>query len=260
MKNYRTAVGYGILMILLGMLPMTGSVAVHCIAPSMESYFLPVLYLIGGLICVLVSMKLLKIDTGSCFRKPQPMTFALIIISGIAWSLADVFLANRMTFEKNDFIPTFKEIYGMAATAFISPVAEELIFRLCVMTILLIAAGKSVIKKVLAVVISCLPWIGIHFPRTSTRFVDLVITGIVISVIYMLSKNIVYSIAFHMSANIMTVLAMPVGKQLLANSYLMYVGIAIVAVCLPVALVRLHCKGKCESFQKIDANITSYLH
>ena len=257
MKNYKSAVGYAVLMILLGVLPMLGCVVVDLIDKSLESYFLPVFYLIGGLLCVLFSKRVLKVDTDSCFRKPQPLTFALVVISGIAWSLADVYLANRQTFENNEFIPTFKEIYGMTATAFISPVAEELIFRLGVMTVLLIAAGKSTIKKVVAIVVSCLPWVCIHFPRTSARFVDLVVTGIVISVIYMLSKNLVYSLAFHMSANIMTMLAMPIGKQLLANSHLVYVGITVAAVCLPPAMVMLHRRGKCEAFQPMSSLLTA---
>jgi hypothetical protein len=84
-----------------------------------------------------------------------------------------------------------------------------------------------------------------------------VVTGIVISVIYMLSKNLVYSLAFHMSANIMTMLAMPIGKQLLANSWLMYVGITVVAVCLPTALVMLHRRGKCEAFQPMSSLLTA---
>ncbi|MBR1863511.1 MAG: CPBP family intramembrane metalloprotease [Ruminococcus sp.] len=257
MKNYKSAVGYGILMILIGMLPMVGDVIIGMVNRSLEAYFVPICYLMGGMLCVLADKKLLKLDTGSCFRKPQLLTLALIIIAGLGWSLADVFLANRQTFENNEFVPTFKEIYTMAATVFISPVAEELIFRLSVMTILLIAAGKSGLKKVLAILISCLPWVGIHFPRTAARLADLVIVGIVISLIYMFSKNIVYCLAFHISANIMTVLTVPVAKQLLANSYLMYVGIAIVIICLPAALVRLHRKGKCESFQPMSSLLTA---
>ncbi|MBQ8966999.1 CPBP family intramembrane glutamic endopeptidase [Ruminococcus sp.] len=253
MKNFKSAVGYSILMMLLGILPLLGAVCVSMADPSLESYAIPFCYLIGGLICILANKKLLKVDTASSFSKPVPLTFALITIAGLAWSLADVFIANRHTFETGTLDGSFKEIYIMVTTVCINPLAEELIFRLGAMTVLLIAAGKSNKKKAAALIITVLPWIGLHFPRTSARAIDLILVGIIISLIYILSKNVVYCLAFHISANLVTMAAAPFAKTILANGYLMYVGIALVAVCLPLALVKMHSRGKCVSFQPMSS-------
>lgn len=241
-------------MLTVGMFPMIFAVIITMFAPQSEAAAVPVCYLSGGLLCAVLGKKMLNLDTGSCFRKPEPAAFALVIIAGLGWSLADIFIANRSAYMNSASAVTgTKELIEMGTTVFICPVAEELIFRLGMMTVLLIGAGKSGFKKFAAAVISCAPWVFIHFPKTAVRAADIIAVGAVISLIYILSKNIVYCIAFHMAANFLTMLAVPFSRYLLAHEFLMIAGILTAAVCLPAALMKMHSRGRCVSFQPMSS-------
>lgn len=251
MKNYKTSLGYGLVMVMIGLCPLILGVIVTSIfkSPELETVIVPVCYLLGGTLCLLFAGKMLKVDIKSHVRKPETATLVLVIIAAIGWALADVFLVNReslLASEQDSY--SAMDYIGAFIMAFISPTAEELIFRLGALTVMLAGANGSKVKTALSVVFTILPWMLIHFPKTSKRAVDIVLVGIVISLIYIASKNVVYAIAFHMTANCVTALSMFTFRFLLAHNILLYVGIAMFVVAMPVAIVKM-CRENSGSFR-----------
>lgn len=255
MKANKNAAAYGVLMLILGMCPLLISTILSAATGSelAEIISLPLCYLLGGTICLLFATKGLKADTKRYFKRPDCLTLSLAALAGMGWSLADAYISNSKAIHNAVGANiTGTDKYEMLTTIIIAPVAEELIFRFGMLTMFLIAAGKSRSKAALGVVFTTLAWLFPHFPKNYVRMVDIIIVGILISLIYIASKNIFYCIAFHVGANLITMTCCAFAGSFVSHGIFMYIGIAVFAVSAPLMFARLLHQGREVRFQSAD--------
>lgn len=124
--------------------------------------------------------------------------------------------------------------------------------RFGVLTLLMIGANRSKVKTACAMAVSILPWMLLHFPKTAPRALDLLLTGIVFCMIYILSKNVIYSIAFHMAANCVTMFAALHAGLFTAHQWLLWLAAAVFAIAVVPMFIMLRRAGKDSAFQPMD--------
>ena len=134
-----------------------------------------------------------------------------------------------------------------------APISEELIFRLGMLSILLIGACKNKMKYAISVCFISIPWLAVHFPKNHLRIIDILIVSVIISTIYILTKNIIYCITFHMAANCVTMLSALTYKFFFAREYILYIALAALAITMPLMFIYICKKRNEHDFQPIGS-------
>lgn len=255
MKNYKETFGASILMLIIGICPLLFDVIIRIVtgSPTSEQYALPICYLIGGILVCIASKKLINFNIKNHIRKPELKTLFLIITTALCYAAADIYIVNRAALLGNPQTSySNSEIYTLVTTAFLAPVSEELIFRLGMLSLLIIGACNSKIKYIISAVLITIPWLFIHFPKNHLRIIDIIIVSIIISTIYILTKNIIYCIAFHMTANCLTMLSAVTYGFFFAREYILYIAIAVLAIAMPAMFVYIYKKRNEHDFQPLN--------
>lgn len=254
MKNFRHAIGYAVIMIMVGMCPIILSVLLTALTgnKSLEIIAMPICYLIGAVLCCFAA-KLLHVETERHIARTQTVTLMLAIAAGAAWALGDLYIVNRAALiSSTEETLAASDYIGALITATVSPAAEELIFRFGVLTLLMIGARRNKVKTAFAMAVSILPWMMLHFPKTAPRAIDIILTGIILCMIYILSKNVFYSIAFHTAANAVTMFAAVNAGVFVSNQWLLCPAVVIFAASVVPMFILLYKTGKDKAFQPMD--------
>lgn len=141
------------------------------------------------------------------------IALALVFLTSPIISLID-FLLLKINFVKDNTLPIALNsvpmlILGIVILAVLPAVVEEVIFRGMV-TSGLINSVKTNKGKVLAIVFSALIFAGIHL--SLQQFVYPLIVGLVLGFVFLITKNLLYTMIIHFVSNCVVVV----------NSYLTY--------------------------------------
>ena len=256
MKDYKTTIGASLLMLMIGLCPLIFTVIARVVtgSPTAEVYGLPVSYMIGGIFACIAAKKIFNVNVGDHIRKPELKIMLLIIAAAVCYSVADIYIVNRASLLGNaQDSYSASEIYTLLTTAFMAPISEELIFRLGMLSILLIGACKNKMKYAISVCFISIPWLAVHFPKNHLRIIDILIVSVIISTIYILTKNIIYCITFHMAANCVTMLSAVTCKFFFAREYILYIALAALAIAMPLMFIYICKKRNEHDFQPIGS-------
>ena len=170
MNKYSTSIGTAILMMMVGMSPIILSVIVTLASQNsdLETYTMPVAYLIGGLLCIFVANKGLNIQFRDYVHKPDIRLLILVIASAIFYEIFMTYTVYRETLAETTVLTT-DDIFPIADLVFIAPLSEELIFRFAMLTILLIAPGNSRMKLSFSIGFVSILWVLPHFSGFTMR-------------------------------------------------------------------------------------------
>lgn len=199
MKSYLKQFGYAILMLILGLCPMgLGAVFVGISGEKYASLIMDLSLFAGALLCILVMKKQFNIDAKEVFKKPQPDSLLLVVAISLIYSVITALTEYRAVLSEPS-----GEMYSLAdwiGAGFLAPVAEELIFRFSMLSLLLMSGGRG--KKTASFVVVSAIWAVIHFSGELPRFIDIFTVGIIFSLIFNKTNNILYCMIFHSIANI----------------------------------------------------------
>lgn len=199
MKSYLKQFTYAVLMLIVGFCPMgLGMVFLVIIGEKYNNLITGLSIFVGALLCVFVMKKQFYIGAKEAFKMPEPSSLILTVAMALTYNVITALTEYREALsEPSD------EVYSVAdwiCTAVLAPVSEEIIFRFSMLTLLLVSAGRG--RKIASFVIVSVMWAVIHFAGTLPRFIDIFIVGIILSIIFTKSGNIIYCMVFHSVANI----------------------------------------------------------
>ncbi|MEE5994049.1 MAG: CPBP family intramembrane glutamic endopeptidase [Oscillospiraceae bacterium] len=253
MNKYSTSIGTAILMMMVGMSPIILSVIVTLASQNsdLETYTMPVAYLIGGLLCIFVANKGLNIQFRDYVHKPDIRLLILVIASAIFYEIFMTYTVYRETLAETTVLTT-DDIFPIADLVFIAPLSEELIFRFAMLTILLIAPGNSRMKLSFSIGFVSILWVLPHFSGFTMRSMDIAFAGMIIGIIYWFSKNLLYCIVFHATTNFITVITVIFSEFFYQRAYLFYVSLGMWLLWIPTLFIVLYCNRNQYSFQPLE--------
>ena len=253
MKSYKKALGNAVIMWIIGVFPIFFSVIYSIIDEdeNHNSIAMAISLFLGGLLAALVMSKERKVHLKDYAARPKADIFLLVVLTAFFYALCIMFIVykNMLSGEPDGGVA---EVVSLVLASTIVPIGEELIFRFAMLTILLIASNDSAVKRAVSIVLVSAAWMIMHFPPSLARAADIITVGIIIGFIYLISGNIIYSIAFHIIANASVYTLACFYKQIYEREYLFYVGMVLFAACGVVLLVRLSRISNGKAFLTTD--------
>ncbi|MDE6539794.1 MAG: CPBP family intramembrane metalloprotease [Ruminococcus sp.] len=240
MKSYLKQFGYAFVMLIAGLCPMgLGVVFVEIFGEKYGSFIMDLSIFAGALLCVFVMKKQFNINAKDVFKMPKPDELLLVIAMSVIYTVIIALTEYREVLsEPSDEIYNVTDWIG---TGLLAPVSEEIIFRFSMLTLLLMSAGFG--KKIISFILVSVIWAVIHFGGTLPRFIDIFIVGIILSIIFTKSGNIIYCMIFHSIANIVIYIISCNSTFFVDKIWLLYVSIPLFIACM-ATLVYLSDKRK----------------
>ncbi|MDE6502369.1 MAG: CPBP family intramembrane metalloprotease [Ruminococcus sp.] len=229
MKNYLKQFSYAFVMLLVGLCPMgLGMVFIGITGEKYSVFIMDLSVFVGGLLCVPVMKTQFNINVKDVFKMPKSDELLLVISMAVIYTVITALTEYREVLsEPSDEIYTLTDWIGSGVLALVS---EEIIFRFSMLTLLLMSAGHC--KKIISFIVVSAIWAIIHFGGTLPRFIDIFIVGIILSIIFTKSDNIIYCIIFHSIANIAIYIISINAKFFADKIWLLYISIPLFIVCM----------------------------
>ncbi|MCR5541723.1 MAG: CPBP family intramembrane metalloprotease [Ruminococcus sp.] len=133
------------------------------------------------------------------FRKPDFKLLDIIVILRICWSM----FAQQFAFATLPDSPseeTTMDILSALSAIILSPITEEITFRYGIINI-----GKKYQKNALAIILSVVLFVIVHFPNLPTA-VNMTGSAFLYAFMYYKTGNIIYSVTVHSANNFFSVL------------------------------------------------------
>lgn len=225
MKNYKSALGNIIVMWIVGLSPV--------IFPSLYFVFsdgkylnigMAIAMLLGGFLSIYVMKKEYHVNIKNYLRKPDTKTSLLVMATAVFYVITVMYVVYMPLMEGETEIDALK-VVELTFFSIASPIGEELVFRFSMLTLLLIAAQNSRIKTVFSIVLVSVLWMMIHFSGNSLRSIDIIIVGMMLGFIFLKSKNIIYCIMFHITANVITYSVAVFNQWFLEREYILFISV-----------------------------------
>ncbi|MCM1507591.1 MAG: CPBP family intramembrane metalloprotease [Ruminococcus flavefaciens] len=222
MKSYLKQLSRAFVMLIAGLCPMgLGMVFIGIFGEKYATLIMDLSLFVGAVLCALVMKKEFDTRVKEFFKMPKPDELLLVVAMSLVYTVITALTEYREVLsEPSD------EIYSIAdwaGTAVLAPVSEEIIFRFSMLTLLLVSAGRG--KKIFSFGIVSAVWAVVHFGGTLPRFIDIFIVGIILSIIFTESGNIIYCMVFHSIANISIYIVSRNSLFLVNKIWLLYVSI-----------------------------------
>ena len=224
-KSYIKMLGLSLVIFLVGISGIIfSSLFLNGIKLKMLPEFISSLaLLLGGILVIYV----VKEKSGSSFKDFSPKVKLDITIIIMLLSIFESYLGLTIFFsdlvdEKPDSLGLVSLILQIISSVIIFPVAEELIFRYGMLTILFKGAERK-LGVLFSILISSSFWTLIHFPTNWSRVGQLILAGCVLGYIYYKSKNILYCIIYHVVSNASLYYAVYRMRIILGKKYLFYI-------------------------------------
>lgn len=231
MKNYLKQFKYALVMFLVGLCPMgLGVVFVVILGEKYSSFIMGLSMFVGALLCIFVMKKQFNINAKDVFKMPKPDELLLVIAMSVIYTVITALTEYRSVLSEPS-----NERYSLTdwiGSAFLAPVSEEIIFRFSMLTLLLISAGRG--KKIVSFILVSAIWAVVHFIGTLPRFIDIVVMGIILSVVFCKSGNIVYCMVLHSVANISIYIISCNSTFLVNKTWILYISIPLFLVCMGI--------------------------
>lgn len=240
MKNYLKQFGYAFVMLIVGLCPMgLGVVFAGIFGEKYSSFIMDLSIFVGAILCILVMKKQFNVNAKEVLKKPKIDEMFLVVAMSLIYTVITALTEYRSVLsEPSDERYNITDWIGSAVLA---PVSEEIIFRFSMLTLLLMSAGRG--KKIISFILVSTIWAVIHFGGTLPRFIDIFVVGIILSVIFCKSGNIIYCMTFHSVANIAIYIVSRNSTFFVNKIWLLYISIPLFLVCTGV-LVYLSDKRK----------------
>ena len=240
MKSYLKQFGYAFAMLIIGLCPMgLGVIFVGIIGEKYSSFIMDFSIFIGAMLCIFVMKKQFNINAKDVFKMPKPDELLLIIVMSVIYTVITALTEYREVLaEPSDEIYSVTDWIG---TGLLAPISEEIIFRFSMLTLLLTSAGLD--KKIISFILVSVMWAVIHFGGMLPRFIDIFIVGIILSIIFNKSGNIIYCMIFHSIANITIYIISCTSTFFVNKIWFLYISIPLFIVYM-VTLVYLSDKRK----------------
>ncbi|MBD5159699.1 MAG: CPBP family intramembrane metalloprotease [Ruminococcus sp.] len=199
MKSYLKQFTSAFVMMIIGLCPMgLGMVFAGITGEKYVTFITDLSIFIGAVLCIPVMKTQFYINAKDVFKKPAPDALLLVIAMAVTYTFITALTEYREVLsEPSDDIYTLSDWVG---SGILAPVSEEIIFRFSMLSLLLVCSGRG--KKIVSFVLVSLIWSVIHFSGSLPRFIDIFIVGIILSIIFTESGNIIYCMIFHSIANI----------------------------------------------------------
>lgn len=133
------------------------------------------------------------------FRKPDIKLLGIIVILRICWSM----FGQQLAYATLPYSPSEEatmDILSALSAIFLSPITEEITFRYGIINI-----GKKYQKTALAIILSVVLFVIVHFPNSPTA-VNMTGSAFLYALVYYKTGNIIYSITAHSANNFFSVL------------------------------------------------------
>ena len=199
MKNYLKQFTSAFDMLIIGLCPMgLGMVFAGIIGAEHIIFITDLSIFIGAFLCIMVMKTQFHINAKDVFKIPELKVSLLVTAMAVTYTIITALTEYREVLsEPSDEVYTLTDWIG---SGILAPVAEEIIFRFSMLSLLLTCSGQ--VKKIVSSVSVSLIWAVIHFSGSLPRFIDIFIVGIILSIIFTQSGNIIYCMIFHSIANI----------------------------------------------------------
>ena len=252
MKNYKKAIGNAIIMWIVGVSPVILPVIycvicyIMCWDDRYQDILSSVSVAVGGILAIYVMKKEYNVDIKEYLRKPDLKILMLVIVIAIFYTLVVMYVVYKSTLNGEPEIDTLTMVQLiLGSTA--NPFGEELTFRFGMLTLLFIAAKDSRFKTIFSIIIVSLAWMVVHFSGYIPRCLDITFVGIMLSLIYMKSKNIIYCIVLHVVLNAVTFVFVAFYPWFLEREYILYISLPLLLISAVALIYRLG-KTDCGKF------------
>ena len=224
-KSYIKMLGLSLVIFLVGISGMIfSSLFLGGIKLKMlQEFIISLALLLGGILVVYVVNK----KSGSRFKdfstKVKIDITIIVILLAVFESYLSLFLffGDRIG-EKPDKLGFISLVLQVIDSIIIFPIAEELIFRYGMLT-LLFKIDDSKLKVIISVIFTSFLWTLMHCPNDWSRVGQLMISGSILGYIYYKCKNILYCIIYHVVTNVSLYYAAYRMRIILGKKYLLYI-------------------------------------
>ena len=238
MGNFKYLCGSYILILVVGVssyiIPVMFSMISYCTQKEENSNIASILasiaLLIAGSLCVFVVKNQYGVKISENTQRVSVKIILLTIITAMFYVISSIFIIYKPTLNEDaELSPIIILLLVLAST--IAPIGEELIYRFAMLTTMIkIADGRKTITA-LSMILVTLTWTIMHFSGSLLRNIDIIFMGVILTIIYVLSKNIILSILFHCAANAFTYLLAANYKALFKIEFMPFFSIPAFIIC-----------------------------
>lgn len=224
-KSYIKMLGLSLVIFLVGISGMIfSSLFLDGIKLKMlQEFIISLALLLGGILVVYVVNE----KSGSRFKdfstKVKSDITIIVILLAVFESYLSLFLffGDRIG-DKPEKLGLISLVLQVIDSIIIFPIAEELIFRYGMLT-LLFKVDDSKLKVIISVIFNSFLWTLMHCPNDWSRVGQLMISGSILGYIYYKCKNILYCIIYHVVTNIVLYYALYRLEIFIGKKYLLYI-------------------------------------
>lgn len=238
MRNFKYLCGSYILILVVGVssyiIPVMYSMVTYCTQKEENSNIAGILasiaLLIAGSLCVFVVKNQYGVKISENIQRVSVKIILLTIITAMFYVISSIFIIYKPTLNEDaELSPIIILLLVLAST--IAPIGEELIYRFAMLTTMIkIADGRKTITAASMILVT-LTWTIMHFSGSLLRNIDIIFMGVILTIIYVLSKNIILSILFHCAANAFTYLLAANYKALFKIEFMPFFSIPAFIIC-----------------------------
>lgn len=202
----------------------------------------------GGFLCSYCVNKKYGISMKNHFKLPSLKIVFLIIFTSMAYMASTFLLVYGKMIDETDYVELTPLVFIEIISACIfAPLSEELIFRYAMLTSIEKSVERRKAPMIVAVFLVNATWTAIHFSEHISRNIDIMVTGIIITTIYFLSRNIICCMIYHGVCNLFAVIFATYYEYLENNRFILYFTILlffIFFICLCFTLKKIQRKGE----------------
>lgn len=247
---YKKAFLNSLLMMIIGISPIMFIVIEVSLDPEQKytTVLSTIPFFIGGILCSFYMKEKHNIKLKDYLNKPNGKISLYTILTAFFYTIVVLYVVNRPTLTRSPD-GTFLEYLTILLASTLAPIGEELVFRFSMLTLLLIAATNNKKLSYVSIVIISVLWMIVHFTSNPLRMIDIISIGIITGFVYYKTKNILYSIIFHIIANLCTYSSLYVYNWFFKREYILYIDIILLLFSLIMLLKSLNIENE-NSFSR----------
>lgn len=231
--------GNAIVLWIIGLFPMIFLVIVTAL--EFPKYMINIMSglssLMGGLLCLFVSNKEFDVRISEHNWKLNLLNLFILIVMAFFYNISIMSTLKKDAlidiYGENNSIPISMFIAGI----FIGPIGEELIYRYGIFSVLK-GKNKNFFRIAAALLISSTMFMLIHFEFGFFRILDLIIFGFLAGIIFLTTKNIIYSILFHCISNAVSYGSLIFFQKFKFNEKIIFISIPLTIIFMLLFFIR----------------------
>ncbi len=232
-------IGNAVVLWIIGLFPMIFLVIITALA--FPEYIINIMSglssLMGGLLCLFVSNKEFDVRISEHNWKLNLLDLFILIVMAFFYNISII-----STLKKDALIDIYGENNSISvsmfiAGVFIGPIGEELIYRYGIFSVLK-GKNKNFFRIAAALLISSAMFTLLHFEFGFLRILDLIIFGFLTGIIFLATKNIIYSILFHCISNAVSYGSLIFFQKFKFNEKIIFISIPLTVIFMILFFIR----------------------